>query len=625
MGSSITLLDESVIRKIAAGEVVERPASIVKELVENSLDSSATQITITVEDGGKESLVVEDNGCGIPAADLPKALMCHGTSKIQTFDDLSRISTFGFRGEALASISAVCHFTIKSRQAHSDVGAEITIRSEAELASPLSRPYHGAVGTVVCCEKLFDQVPARKAFLKRSATEYGHILEVIQAFSLSFPHIHWTLKHGSKTTFEHLGEESSQDLLSIWRSHGSALLGIANSKVLLQARSRSAYGSLEALITPPGLDFPNSKRIWTFVNRRWVKDRTLHALVMKGYHTHLLKHRYPAGLVMIHCDPSLVDINIHPAKREVKFQYQKDLAQLIYKTFQDTLRQASWAAPEHSPTPTFSAPPPPASAPTFTPKAPTHAFSSKRSPSPAQVSSYARSSSYTPPSAPSPPVFRAGAEATMGEKVSVSSESLPAVQGYKPPWKKLRYIGSFAKTYLLFEDGERHEMLVVDQHAFHERIIFEQLSSDGKLLAQRQKFLLPQIIKFTPATLGKLSSKQDLLEELGFSVSFAADSVHVHEAPALLAKKPLDDVLESLAEIIPTSTPSSTQAWMMEEVISTLSCHSAIRAGEVLQQPEINRLLAQAESVDFYHNCPHGRRVFYVLKSQEVLRWFDRV
>lgn len=675
MNRAISLLADTVVRKIAAGEVVERPASIVKELIENSLDSGATQITITVEQGGRDAITVTDNGCGISPEDLPRAVVCHATSKIRSFDDLTRITTFGFRGEALASISAVCSFTLRSRQAHAEEGAEIIIRNEEELTSPVLRPYRGPAGTVVRCEHLFAALPARKAFLRRAATEYGHILEVVQAFSLSCPHVHWQLQHGRKTTFEHRPQNNPEDgdLLSAWRSQAGVLLGIAQGDVLLAAEEKGPYAHLRALITPPGLDFPNGKRIWTFVNRRWIKDRTLHALILKGYHTHLLKHRYPACLVLINCDPSLVDINIHPAKKEVKFQYQKDLAQLIFKAFQRTLRQATWADPrpsEHSRgalrsaavTPTFSTSPQPASSASMLQRqVGNHQGGGEKPLAYREPSAYRELSglpqkknladkkltlSSVQDAKPSHHFINAADEQhyAQGEKITstragasaretghTSTEDvaeaprLPVLQGYKPPWSRLRYIGYFAKTYLLFEDPLEHQMLVVDQHAFHERIIFERLRSDPELLGKTQQFLTPKTITLSPGQVGQLAAQKEMLARIGFNATFEETTISVTCAPALLARVPLGEFLEALTTTIPTSTTASTQAWLMEDVLAKLACHSAIRAGEVLGEQEIRRLITEADGVDFYHNCPHGRRVFHTLKSHDVLRWFDRL
>ncbi|MCY4443478.1 MAG: DNA mismatch repair endonuclease MutL [Proteobacteria bacterium] len=633
---TISLLSDEVIRKIAAGEVIERPANVVKELIENSIDSSATDIQVEIVAGGRDSITVKDNGCGIKVQDVPNSVLPHATSKLSHFEDLNDLMSFGFRGEALASISAVSKFRLKSRSSAEAEGVELQILTEAHLKDkPRLIPYSGPVGTEIRIEELFYNVPARRHFLRRAATEYGYILEVVQAISLAYPHIHWKLVHNGKTTFESMrveGEDfTEQELFSLWRVKAQQMFQLPRKDVFCEVSAQNPYVKLAALITPPGVDFANSKRMFTFANKRWLKDKALNALILRGYQTHLLRGRYPGCILMLSCEPSLCDINIHPAKKEIKFQYQKEVGSLIVASLQKALRSAHWVDDE----PNFASSSPPS-----TIASPiTSSVSSLQRPSSLQsfssqpsekggTFSFSSTPSFLPPaSSSSPPAVSTAGGASAVMDPILAAGRMNFQQDGKIPWQQLRYIGTFGALYLIFEDSRGQRLMFVDQHGFHERILFEKLTQDPAFLYKqgRQKLLVEHKISLSPSTLGKIQDNAEQLLSLGFVFSVDEGGVSIKEVPVLLAKRSLEDVFEALAAIPLGTSAQDTAAWLLEDILATIACHSAIRGGEVLSDQDLKWLLACAESVDFYHNCPHGRRVFYFVSKKEIARWFDRL
>ncbi len=321
----IQLLADDVINKIAAGEVVERPASVVKELVENALDAGARSIQVELEDGGRKAIAITDDGCGMDEGDALLALKRHATSKIKSVDDLYATSTMGFRGEALASIASVSRLTMTTRER--DAGAAVRIEMSGSGAPDVQRGIAAAPGTSLACRDLFYNVPARQKFLKSTASELGAVSEFFDAAILCWPQIRLRLVHNNKevvasaavmpdgtTSVCGLGEAAL-------RARAASVFGEEVASQLLYVNEADSHAAVEGLVSPPGLEKSHSKSMFTFVNRRWVKDKTLRFAIQRGYHSHLLKGKYPVVALHVVVDPSVVDVNVHPAKTEVRFQY----------------------------------------------------------------------------------------------------------------------------------------------------------------------------------------------------------------------------------------------------------------------------------------------------------------
>jgi len=624
---SIQLLNDDVINKIAAGEVVERPASVVKELVENAIDAGARRIEVRLELGGTALLSVSDDGRGMDRSDAKAALQRHATSKIANTDDLFQIATMGFRGEALASIASVSKFTLCTIQQGADQGTRVVAHGGPEVDV---RDWNGSVGTTITVENLFYNVPVRAKFLKSPATEYSQCLELIHAFSLCHPNIGFTLIHNNKEQFSVPALEVQAN-----NSFGEAALLIRAKSIigkdaasLVYVQDETRFGRVEALVSPPGVEKTSGKYLFLFVNKRWVKDKTVRYGVMRGYHTHLLKGRYPIAIVHLAMDPTLVDVNVHPAKTELRFQYPSDVQTLLAQAIRKALRNPVWTSPAGDDAPVIGV------------DAHTEPVSSH-----SPYRSSAGDNAYQPTSTTSVQSFKGhGPKFGAGKDFSSPSISSPAdlermlntptrfrepeieAESSTIPWEDLTYVGCFADCYLLFSDN--HRLLAVDQHAFHERILYERLKNDQNLLKQTQRLLMPEAIDLRPSQVAFLASKKEALAEKGFSFDIESEScIAVTAVPVVLAGKNLVGVISELAgdpSDLETAGDYKNRLDSMDLVLATIACHSAVRSGEHLSDDDLTFLVKEAATVDFYHNCPHGRRVFRWWSKGQVARWFDR-
>ncbi len=620
----IHLLEDHVINKIAAGEVVERPASVVKELVENAIDAGATQIDLSLEMGGLRSIAVTDNGGGMSAEDAALALRRHATSKIRDADQLFSISSMGFRGEALASIAAVSQFSLATREIGQKSGTKITVAGDD---SPITLPWSGPEGTTVVVETLFFNVPVRAKFLKSPATEFSHILELMQAFALCRPTVGFSVRNNGR---DHLrvGPQILED--SPWfgekvlRERSRVVVG-KDFEQLIYVRTTGRYGELEALVSPPGLEKPTSKSLFTFVNGRMVKDKVLRYGVLRGYHSHLMKGKFPAVVLHLRTDPSLVDVNVHPAKTEVRFQYPDEVQNLIALGIREKMRQADWAA--SAPATTVNLRPSVAPRMTLSTRADGDFSPAMRTSSaPVVAPVFDKASIDRLLESPMPvPSIRPLQQSVPAPK----SEPLNAVPSIN--WGQMHFLGAFARCYLLFTDHDR--MLVVDQHAFHERIIYERLQNDHSLLHQSQRLLVPEAVELAPATVALLKERRQELKERGFDYGVEGPTtVVVHAVPSLLVGRDVVGLFEHLGDGLKElfcerpggSEPHDSNGEMMRLLLASVACHAAVRAGEDLPANEIRQLMSEASTVDFYHNCPHGRRVLRWWNKSQVEQWFDR-
>ncbi len=622
---SIQLLNDDVINKIAAGEVVERPASVVKELVENAIDAGARRIEVHLELGGTALLSVSDDGRGMDRADAKAALQRHATSKIANTDDLFQIATMGFRGEALASIASVSKFTLCTVQRGADQGTKVVANSGSELDV---HDWNGPTGTTITVENLFYNVPVRAKFLKSPGTEYAQCLELIHAFSLCHPGIGFTLKHNNKEQFSvpalEVGSEGVFGEAALLSRAKSVIGKDAASLVYVQDESR--FGSVEALVSPPGIEKATGKHLFLFVNRRWVKDKTVRYGVMRGYHTHLLKGRYPIAIVHLQMDPTLVDVNVHPAKTELRFQYPSDVQSLLAQAIRKGMRNPVWTSPAGDDAAVATE-----RSMSFQTDMATRSYSpseSYRSSSTTTIQSFGGQG----------PKFGAGRDFSspsisgpedLERMLNSPERSQPTEAEHDSsiiPWEDLTYVGCFANCYLLFSDDRR--MLAVDQHAFHERILYERLKKDRNLLKQTQRLLMPEAIDLRPSQVAFLVAEKDSLAAKGFCFDVESEScIAVTAVPSILAGKDLVGVIAELAgdpSDLDTAGDYKNRLDSTDLVLATIACHSSVRSGEHLTDDDLALLIKEAATVDFYHNCPHGRRVFRWWSKGQVARWFDR-
>jgi DNA mismatch repair protein MutL len=709
----IHVLDDTVINKIAAGEVVERPASVVKEMVENALDAGATSVTVSLKQGGTASIVVTDNGSGMDPDDAHMALRRHATSKISAADDLFCIQTMGFRGEALASMAAVSRFSLSTVAAGADLGVKLESSGGEDVRE---LPWSGPQGTTLAVEDLFFNVPARAKFLKAPATELSFCYELMQAFALCHPEVAFSLVHNGKEQLRvpaisglaHNGPSTGRKGEKALRTRATAVLG-KDADDLMYVTADSRYGSLEGLISPPGLEKATGKHLFTFVNGRWVKDKIIRYGVLRGYHSHILKGRFPVAILHLTMDPSLVDVNAHPSKTELRFQYPAEVQNLLALAIRDKVRSGEWAkAPDDvSSVPAVSLSRPVANSPMASEtssargrqsssvvsttsrsyggtsegmgslrRGPQDLFGTNRAMQSYGVPSLRDDTSKPAKSSPVTPSVtdKASLEALLTEAplpspapshwadphpketsdlatsqvdpLSVSGFQVgkdahgqhwdvvlgtelraPSSRGEIIPWDELHHVGTYARCFLLFECQDK--LLVVDQHAFHERILFEKLSRDQSLLSQSQRLLVPEALDMAPSDVAQLMSHKSALAVRGFAFDEEGPGTLVVKAvPSILAGRDLTglfgDLVKGLQSEPGGDEPGDTNGELARLVLATAACHGAVRAGEELSPQDLRQLLAAARDVDFVQNCPHGRRVFRWWTLSQVAGWFDR-
>ena len=624
--NKIQILKDEIINKIAAGEVVERPASLVKELIENSIDAGASQVTISLEEGGKKSLSIFDNGHGIRKDQLPLSVLRHATSKIEEISDLFSVGTMGFRGEALASISAVSRFTLISKAKDSEQAYKLSFTDGSSV--PKIDEWSHPQGTTIVVKDLFYNVPVRLKFLRSAQTEFSHVLEAIQTLALANPHISFLVNHNGKEKFSTGGVSQAAERRTekgFWgeetlRKKIASLYDLSICEKLIYLQNSSEYGNFEALISPPGFEKASSKSMYSFVNGRWVKDKVIRYGILRGYHSHLLKGRYPLVLCYLSTSPELVDVNVHPAKTELRFQYTEEVQGLIARSIRERLRKEDWAretpvvstVKDEVTRPVFSSPSPSYSQPprSFTSKS----FSQVSAPKRDLVFSSPR---YTKPTSS----YTAPIEPTVEPMDTPSvSEEPTAPQGLWLDLENAVYRGSVFKCYLIFELEDR--ALFIDQHALHERILYEKLCNDRTLLQMTQPLMIPEVLSFEPTLVARLLDKQETLSKSGFTYEkISEEEIEVSVIPSLLVQKDLRKVFLELASEHALKEPEEFHHLLL----ATIACHSAVRAGEELTVDKINQLKEECKGVDFSANCPHGRRVFKWLNKNEIEKWFDRI
>jgi DNA mismatch repair protein MutL len=664
-------LPEHVINQIKAGEVVERPASVVKELLENSLDAGAQSVEIELIDGGRQLIRICDDGSGMSRDDAQLALERHATSKIGEFDDLLHLSTFGFRGEALPSIAAVSEFTLRTRRSEDSVGTQIQVNhGQAGESSIRGMP----VGTEIEVRDLFATVPARRKFMRSTATEFGHIHELVQAMALAYFKVGFCLRHNGRDVFKVASSESPADRFK-------AMLGGESSEYVPVSYEKGSF-KLEGFLQKPDLARPVPRYFMTFVNGRLVKDRTIRNGVLSGYTGMSMKGIVPACVLFVSVDPNMLDVNAHPNKTEIRFTdpalvqdlvtiaLQADLRRSTQNQMLSTLptaetivrvpaesRRGEWSAVDLKPMESSSAFEQRSFAQTSQPSQPAQPSQSVRSAAAPVSASFA-----APVVSPSSPTqaARKPPETLFASKGSDRDSSYPEVstsQGETSygPLGHANYLGQFHNCYLLFESGE--DLLVVDQHAFHERVLFEELSlqieSENGLA--RQSLLAPLTVPVPPAIVEVLREEEKSLLRLGFELEIlpSGRSVALHSLPtqveASKAAMLFDDVVSRLLAVKQFSAADAhpllqraqrlSQEWLDVGVrpanlsrreifhlhIATVACHSAVRSGDPMNPELVRRLLLRGLEVDFFAHCPHGRPVWRRWTAKDVAQWFARV
>jgi DNA mismatch repair protein MutL len=594
----IQLLAPSVTTKIAAGEVIERPASVVKELLENAVDAGASRIDLEVEQGGTELIRVVDNGCGIEAEDLRLAFASHATSKLRDAEDLFHIGSLGFRGEALASIGGVTQTLLQSRVPRQDFGAEI--RCEGGELSDV-KPWGGSVGTRLEVRHLFFNTPVRRKFLRSPPTEMGHVTETFTRLALAHLGIHWTLAHNDRTVHEMPASAGLSDRIATF-------FGNEVSGRLFDLRVEQGAAVLHGFIADPQLDRGNARMQYVFVNRRWIRDRSIAHAIQEAYRGILMTGRYAVTFLFLDLPPDQVDVNVHPTKSEVRFRDPNAIHHLVHAGIRERLRKEHLTA-RLMPTSTLAPPRPPEFAAGTTNGFPPWTLTAPASAPPLPFTT----------SQPAPPV-EGGAPA-----VPTVSASVPPSQHFHHRSPSGHRAFQLYDTYLVAETDEG--MLVIDQHALHERILFEQLKErlrEGRI--DRQQLLIPEPVDLPPEQVGRALEHRDALADLGLEIEpFGGDTILLRTAPAVLARAAPATVLRAVVDHLSAKERVPNREVFLNDLLSLVACHSAVRAGDRLPPEEIAALLEQRSLVDDTHHCPHGRPTALLFSRADLERQFGRI
>ncbi|MCL2678732.1 MAG: DNA mismatch repair endonuclease MutL [Dehalococcoidia bacterium] len=566
---AIQVLDEHVIARIAAGEVIERPASVVKELVENAIDAGATQISIEIQGGGLELIRVSDDGCGIATPELETAFLRHATSKIRRFEDMFTLHSLGFRGEALPSIAAVADVEVTSCPSGSTAGMQIKINGGKKINTATAGR---APGTTFSATGLFQSVPARLKFLKSRQTENSHTASVISRYALAYPEVKFSLAIDGRNALSTPGSGRLEDaIISVY--------GIDVAREMLEVSEDSGDTKISGMAAGPAISRANNSFINLFVNRRWVTSRRLVYAVEEAYHGLLMTGRHPLAVVNIWVPPQDVDVNIHPTKSEVKFRDESVVFSAVQKAVRRALVQS-----------------------TPVPRASEASAIYKTAPLPQIFNRQ-----------PHTPIERHG---YLYPTPAIETTPLPPPKMTLPA---LRLLGQFRNSYIIAEGPDG--LYLIDQHAAHERVLFEKLRREKTQgIPEVQALLTPETMEVTPAQSVILEAGLDGLAEYGFHLEdFGANTYLVRTIPAMLADKNWKAMLTELLD-----TAGKERSQFMERLSALTACHSAVKFGQSLSAEEMRELLRLLEQADLPNACPHGRPTIVCLPTGQLEKEFRR-
>ena len=578
MSQRIRLLAEVVANRIAAGEVVERPASVVKELVENSLDAGAKKVEVSVERGGRSLIRVTDDGHGMGPEDALLALERHATSKIRDAADLLGIRTFGFRGEALPSIASVSRFTLKTKEADSLEGTEVVIDGGKIIrAGQTGCPN----GTSIEVKQLFAHVPGRRKFLRTEETEWGHIEQGIRLTALARPDVSWVLRRDGAVFWQDSARSGLEERLT-------AVFGKEWKSSVLPLEVEDGGMRLKGYIGRPGVSRATRAEQILFVNGRPIQSMSLNAALLEGYHNALMRGRFPVAVLFLEMDPAGVDVNVHPAKREVRFRQDGDVRRFVSGAVAEVLRGGAVGP----------------------------------LPMPVGISTGVGgvSTTHSTSNQPSPLISATLATPVLVEKsLGLEVETTP---GIPAGW---RYLGVVDHLYLVVEkDGG---VVLIDQHAAHERILFEQLLKQvAREEVSGQRLLYPVTVEFPPVQAQFLKNRMEDLGKVGLGISpMGGNSFLIDALPPRIKTLAVEDFIRGVVADLETGGAGTRQdRKLSEEVIAKTVCRHAIKANDRLTEQEGVRLLADLLDCELPYTCPHGRPTMILLSKAELERKFGR-
>lgn len=577
----IQILPAHLVDQIAAGEVIERPASVVKELVENALDAGATRIEIDLQDGGKQRIRVTDDGAGISREELPLAFASHATSKIRSMDDLFQVATLGFRGEALASIGSVSRASILSRPQGEALGA--TIENEGGRLGSV-REAGAPLGTSIEVRDLFFNLPARRKFLKGAPTELGHILDAVLRVAIPFEGVEFTVRHENRLAIRIPGEADLRERIR-------AAFDRETADALVAVEAASEVGKLHGFVGLPRVSRHDASRQFLWLNGRFIRDRALSRALREAYRELLPHGRQPLAFLFLGVDPSAVDQNVHPTKIEVRFRDGRELYGFFLRSIREALQRENLGTPGGTLRPELS---------DFAPPAPEHRSASWGF----QVR---EQTSWPAPDAATP-----------------RERTLPlAPPPVEPPVRPSGPYLQIHNSYLLREIPEGFE--VIDQHALHERVLFEEFKAQfaaGGIPMQR--LLVPELVEVSRADLLLAQEQAEPLRKAGFEVApFGETTLALHGVPARLRRADPREVIEEILALA-RGEENTEKHGFLEEVLHRAACRAAVMAGDKLEEAEIAALLGSAATISHDQTCPHSRPTRIRFTLDEIERAFHR-
>ncbi|MBK9293957.1 MAG: DNA mismatch repair endonuclease MutL [Oligoflexia bacterium] len=582
----IQLLDDVTINKIAAGEVIERPASALKELLENSSDSGASRIEVSFEEGGKSLIKVVDNGYGIKPDELKLAITRHATSKIKSIDDLFKLQTLGFRGEALASLGAVSRLTLSSCLKGANKGAQIFVDG-GKLNHEV--PAAANEGTQVEVKDLFYNVPARRKFLKSTSGETFAIKKVFKNFAIAHPQIHLVLKQDQKVILNYPPQDFFTRCCQVLEVKKQDAYYVNVSQEQMQ---------LEAMLVHPNLNLPTQQGIYIFVQSRPVQDKLIQQAIYEGYRNLVMEHQYPQAVINLKLDPALVDVNTHPAKLQVKFQSPS----LIFKFIQQNIKAGFEKELKQQVNPV-------------------KLFEENKTQKHIEQTNFPTEAitQYNQKSFNSQQSFL-----SLNELENIRTQTEPISETQIKTWSSLQVIGQFANTYIVAQSQKG--LVLIDQHAAHERVLFERLKSKSKI--ETQANLIEELIELSPDKIESLLHEgvQKELENLGFNYhQRGPETLLLDSKPSFLSDVGMQPLFERLAGEVLEASSHAVVEDLINNIWASMSCHGAIRAGKVLSNQEMQSLLVQMEESSFSSFCPHGRPVSVLLSKYDLEKLFKRI
>jgi len=636
--AQIKVLSTQLINKIAAGEVVERPASVVKELMENSLDAGAIRINVEIEDGGKKLIRISDNGCGMNPDDLALACASHATSKITSDEDLFSIVTLGFRGEALASIASVSHLDIVSRPADSIEGARLEISGGRQ--SPVT-PTAASAGTVVTIRNLFFNTPARRKFLRTTNTEMGHITEQFTRIALAHTEAQFSLMHNSRKIHDLPAGQTLQERIG-------SLFTAELAQSMMDVHRKDPQLEISGLIAHPNQSRTGTQWQYVFLNGRHIRDRFIGHAIRESYRGLIEINRQPVVFLFLKMPPDTVDVNVHPAKTEVRFANSNLVHSQVLAAIRDRLLgtdltislkagDMARSPDQQSPAATtsenpqehqqrvrqamadfFKSIPPPTQTPPVVKNAPptTPNYNIQR-PTTFPLTKQ------SPPADTSEPTFMPPADTLEATGTAVTPDE--TTEPFEPQnASNINSVLQIHNAYLVTQTKDG--LIIIDQHALHERILYEKLSSQfnqGRLARQRR--LIPEVIDVTAAQMAAMENHSELLRELGIEMEqFGPRSIAIQSFPVLLDKASPVEFVGDLLDMLIEQAGQTTRPELIHHVLDMMACKAAVKAGDPLSESEISALLAQRHLIAQAGTCPHGRPTTIRLSLAELEKQFKR-